>query len=258
MTAKTRPLVQPWNTEYRPEQGSPWPTLLVSGCSFTDNISMKETVTWPWYLKTLMGFQTVYDCSQSGAGNNHIYNSILNECETNNDIDTKNALVVVMWSSWSRADVIAHKSMTKHIHSFSNYEFSGEFNTLSLYRNSRDDKSAAEKLCNQYAKVIDPEAQVYETCLRIIGLKNYLENKKIAHVFLSWKSVEIEYNFVNDKHVQKLGQQIQSFMAPVMTLDDYARFKHLKNLDGHPSTEAHLRWSRNVLMPYLLDYAFMS
>jgi hypothetical protein len=67
-------------------------------------------------------------------------------------------------------------------------------------------------------QVIDPEAQVYETCLRIIGLKNYLENKKIAHVFLSWKSVEIEYNFVNDKHVQKLGQQIQSFMAPVMTL----------------------------------------
>lgn len=254
MTARTRPDVQPWNPVYQPEHVSGIPNLLVSGCSYTDNISMTETVTWPWYLKTLLGFQQVLDCSQSGAGNNHIHNSIINECETNPEVTAESTLVIVMWSGWSRADVIGHQSITRTIHPISNYDFSPSYSTFSLFRNPRDNKSPAEKLCEQYSRVIEPEAQVYESSLRIVGLKNYLENKKIPHVFIPWKNLGAEYKFVKDQHVDLLGQQIESFMANITCLDDYAKQRHLVAPDGHPSTEAHLRWSRNILMPYLLEH----
>lgn len=253
MPARTRPLIQSWNTDYRPDQRTLVPNLLVSGCSFTDNISMTETVTWPWYLKTLMGFRTVYDCSQSGSGNNHIFNSIVNECETNTDITSKNTMAVIMWSGWSRSDAIGHKHVTQTLCPISNYEFSENYATLSLFRNSRDNKTEAEKLCVQYARVVEPEAQIYESCLKIIALKNYLENKKMPYVFLSWKNIENEFKFVSDPHVLSMGEQIAGYMAPIVTLDDYAASKHLQAPDGHPDTEAHLRWSRHVLMPYLFE-----
>ncbi len=253
MPARTRPLIQAWNTDYRPDQRTLVPNLLVSGCSFTDNISMSETVTWPWYLKTLMGFRTVYDCSQSGAGNGHVFNSIVNEIENNSAITSNNTMTVIMWSGWSRADVIGHTAVTATIHPISNYEFSDNFATLSLYRQPRDTGLPAEKLCAQYARVVDPEAQIYDTCLKIIALKNYLENKKMPHVFLSWKNIENEFKFVSDPHVLSMGEQIADYMAPIVTLDDYAASKHLRAPDGHPDTEAHLRWSRHVLMPYLFE-----
>ncbi len=253
MVAKTRPLVQAWNPEYRADNVSLFPNLLVSGCSFTDNISMTESVTWPWYLKTLFDFTAVYDCSQSGAGNNHIFNSIINEIETNANINSHNTLTVVMWSSWSRADVIGSSEVTKNIHSVSNYQFSDNFCTLSLYRQPRDTKSEEEKLCAQYARVVDPEAQVYESCLKIIALKNYLENKKMPYVFCSWKKLEAEYSFVKDQAVQYLAQQISNHMAPIISLDEYATGRNLRAPDGHPDTEAHLRWSRHVLMPYIIE-----
>ncbi len=256
MTAKTRPHVAPWNSEYKAELKSPWSNLLVSGCSFTDNISMTETVTWPWYLKTLMDFDCVYDCSQSGSGNNHIFNSIVNECETNPAINGQSTLAVIMWSGWSRADAIGHKHVTQTLCPISNYEFSENYATLSLFRNSRDNKTEAEKLCVQYARVVEPEAQIYESCLKIIGLKNYLENKKIPHVFVSWKPIESEYDFIADPNIPQMAQQIKSFLAPIPTLDEYAHSKHLQIADGHPSTEAHLRWSRNVLMPYLIEFIY--
>lgn len=253
MTARTRPDITSWDPTYKPTRVSPWPNLLVSGSSYTDNISMTETVTWPWYLKTLLGFQTVYDCSQSGAGNDHIYNSVINECETNPGIANTTTLVVVMWSGWSRADVIADQETSKTFHPMSRYDFSSNYSTLGLFRKSLGNPTPAEKLCSQYKQVIRPEAQIYESCLRMIGLKNYLENKKFRHVFVTWKPVAQEYESVKDDHVQKLARQITEMMAPLPSLDEYARERHLMGADGYPDTEAHLRWARNILGPHILS-----
>lgn len=253
MVARTRPNVQPWDPTYRPQRASPWPNLLVSGCSLTENISMTETITWPWYLKTLMGFKTVYDCSQSGAGNDHIYNSIVNECETNFNLTCNNTLVIVMWSAWSRADVIADQATSSSFHPVSRYDFSENYSSLGLFRKSLGVISPVEKLCAEYKKIIRPEAQIYESCLRIVGLKNYLENKKFQHIFVSWKPIEQEYQLIEDTNIQTLAHTISQMMAPVPSLDQYAQDRHLLGLDRTIETEAHLRWARNILMPYILS-----
>ena len=66
--------------------------LVVSGSSFTYNNSNTDACTWPYYLRDLGGFESVYDTSLPGAGNAHIANSLQWSLESNR-IDPKHSLV---------------------------------------------------------------------------------------------------------------------------------------------------------------------
>ena len=79
--------------------------LIVSGCSFTHNNSMSASVTWPYYLRDLGGFENVLDTSLPGAGNYHISNSLIWALESEST-DPKQSLVIVMWSGNDRDDWI--------------------------------------------------------------------------------------------------------------------------------------------------------
>lgn len=256
MVARTRPDVRPWFEGYKPQHSVPWTNLLISGSSYTDNISMTETVTWPWYLKTLLGISTVYDCSQSGAGNDHIYNSVINECEINPCIKPETTLVIVMWSAWSRCDVISDQKTSADTLPVSRFDFSENYSTLSIMRKRLGNPTPVERLCAQYSQIVRPDAQSYSSCLRIIGLKNYLENKKLAHVFVPWRSIHQEYESIQDDNLRAMAHKITQMMAPLPSLDEYAKERHLLSVEGQPDTEAHLRWSRNILMPYLNDFIY--
>jgi hypothetical protein len=111
MTAKTRKLAKQFTTTYSTE----FKNLLVSGCSYTFNNSENHICSWPYYLRDLAGFNEVYDCSQSGAGSNHIFNSIINEIETNININIQDTLVIIMWSGLTRTDVIAEQDITAEL-----------------------------------------------------------------------------------------------------------------------------------------------
>jgi len=220
--------------------------LLVSGCSYTYNNSDTHLVTWPFYLRDIAGFKEVHDASQSGAGSNHIFNSVINEIETNSNINATDTLVIIMWSGLPRTDVIAETYITKTHHTMSNYEFNDKFSTLSI--SVDDSNTLITKLGQQYKKIVSSDAQILESSFKIIALQAYLEKYGFKYVMLNWMDQAPELNTLNIS----IKERVLSIFDPVKTLDEYAQDtqQRIPN-DGHPTPTAHLSWVREYLIPYL-------
>ena len=220
--------------------------LLVSGCSYTYNNSDTRLVTWPYYLRDIAGFNKVYDASQSGAGSNHVFNSIINEIETDPDINADNTLVIIMWSGLLRTDVIAETYITKPHHTMSNYEFNDKFSTLSISVDDGD--TLVEQLCHQYKKLVSSDAQILESSFKIIALQAYLEKRGFKYIMLNWMDQTQELDTLNTS----IKESVLSIFDPVRTLDEYtqATQQRIPN-DGHPTPDAHLSWTLEYLIPYL-------
>jgi hypothetical protein len=219
--------------------------LLVSGCSFTFNNSSNIACSWPYYLRDIAGFNEVYDCSQSGAGSNHIFNSIVNEIETNNNITADNTLVICMWSGLSRTDTIATKDITKPWHHMSNYDFDDRFSTLSILYHPQGNSPVAN-LSKQYKKIVDGEAQIYESCLKIIALDAYLKYNGFNTVFTSWKDPNPDLHLIGN-----IKDLAWNKFDKIQFLGEYAVENKLLEPCGHPTPDGYLFWTREHLIPFL-------
>ena len=179
MTAKTRNI----KPLFSPITETQYPYLLVSGGSNTWNNSDTNLCTWPYYLRDLCQFKEVYDCSQSGSGCNHIFNSIVNEIETNPVLDPKNTIIICLWPDMSRTDVINFTDTVKDTHVMSLYNFNDRFSTHTLFPDSPHGGILSD-MGKLFKKVVDMDAQVYESAIKIIALDSYLEHRGYKKIFL--------------------------------------------------------------------------
>jgi len=235
--------------------------VLVSGCSFTFNPSSTEQQTWPYYLRDLCGFEEVYDASQMGAGTNHIFNSIINEIETNKNINSESTLVVIMWSSLQRTDVIATTDITKDYHRSSNYNFDNTFSTLSIFNKAMESRHGKlqEDLCKIYKRVVSPTAQIYESILKILALRSYLIEKNFSFVFTNFYDPIWEFELIQSTLTSKVSQYFD-IKNKQHNLGDFFRITNQLALpiDAHPTPECHHRWTKEVLIPCLIEKNFVN
>ena len=233
--------------------------VLVSGCSFTFNPDNNEQQTWPYYLRDLCGFEEVYDTSQSGAGTNHIFNSIINEIELNENINSESTLVVIMWSSLQRTDVIATTDMTKDYHWASNYNFDNTFSTLSIFDQPNESRRGKlqEDLCKIYKRVVSPTAQIYESILKILALRSYLIEQNFSYVFTNFYYPNWEFDLIHTPLTKKVKQYFD--IEDELTLGNFMRTTNqiIPN-DSHPTPECHCQWTQEILIPCLLEKNFVS
>jgi hypothetical protein len=248
MTVYQRDLKRQFTPTHQPK----YKNLLVSGCSYTCNEPDNSICSWPYYLRDLADFENVFDCSQSGSGSNHIFHSVVNEIETDPRITPEDTLVIIMWSGLSRTDFITTKDITAPWHSHINYEFNDVFATLSICNGAKE-LSLIGKLSQQYKRLVDSDAQVYESLLKIIALNHYLKNKGFHFVFLSWMDPTHEL----DRVQTPLRSKFTELLDPVPYLDEYAIENQFKENKGavsygwHPSPDGYLSWTKNCLIPYL-------
>ena len=248
MAAKIRNIVKKFQSTHQ----TGFKKLLVSGCSYTWNNSEQHACSWPYYLRDIGGFDQVIDCSQSGAGSNHIFNSVINEIETNVAVDKHNTVVVVMWSGLTRTDVIGTQDITAPWHHMSNYNFDQRFATLSI-SNQTSNNNPLSVLCQQYKRLIDTDAQIYESMLKILALDCYLKEKEFDFIFTSWMDPVSELNRINST----LSTKVVDLLSSIPYLDEYVRQKKQKELDGHPTPDGYLGWTRQHLIPYLESKKFI-
>lgn len=221
--------------------------ILVSGCSFTYNNSEEHVCSWPYYLRDLCDIKSVYDCSQSAAGSNHIFNSVVHEIESNPDINCNNTIVIIAWSGLTRTDVIADKEITQPYHVVSNYVFDDKFATLSILNSfSSKDKHFIDDMSRQYKRVVNTDAQILESALKIIALKNYLENKNFNHVFVQYQDLSEELKTLD----QTIYQQTINCFDNVVPIGTHStEFEE----DGHPTPNSYLAWTKECLISYLCN-----
>jgi len=217
--------------------------ILVNGCSFTFNNSDIAATAWPYYIKDYTNADDVYDCSQPGAGSNHIFSSTICELESNNKINPDNTFIIIMWSSLSRVDLIANTELVNNWHT-NYYTYNSHLATASLSALSKK-HHVLKDLSQLYFRAIDTESQIIESCSRIIALSSYLEKRNYSYLFTSWKDpVEIDDKLPLYEHAREL-------ITPITSLGKYAGAR--VELDDHPTQQAHQDWAKNILLPYLID-----
>ena len=245
MTAKIRNLKRQFSQKYK----SNFKNLLVSGGSYVWNNSSDCSVTWPYYLRDIAGFEEVYDCSQAGSGITHVFNSVINEIETTKNFNAEDTLVILMLNNFAATDTIATQDITRPWHNTSNYDFNNKFSSLSLFKSFKNmtkdtSNSSLKKLCIDYAKHIDMDAQIYENLIKMKALRAYLNEKKFTYILLNWKKSHLP--------------EVNNYVAQVEELDNWTeRHKMRIPNDGHPTPDAHLKWTQEILIPYLDEKKFI-
>ena len=213
--------------------------LIVGGCSFTYNFSDTDSSAWPCYLRDRCGFKKLLDCSVPGAGNYHI-SSAVQWCIEEQDPDPSDTVVVVMWSGNNRDSVISKPGLETQHHWKYNYTDQAMF--------FQHDNMGQLK---------SNESRAVENYLYVSSLYNYLQNRSIPFVFLDFIDRSIP-NRSNDVAVDsylpvKLQQRYRSMFAPVRNFYEYALRNDMLNSDDfHPNNLCHLKWTDEVLVPYMV------
>jgi hypothetical protein len=232
------------------------PNLLVSGCSFSYNHSADHVTSWPYYLRDLANFREVYSTALTGAGTQHIFNSIINEIENRSNLNADNTTVLVMWSGLSRTDVIAETTVVQPWMSRSGafpldqmYHYDDQFSTMRVPRLRRlDNKDPVDQMHGLYRKIICPHAQTLQSMLNIVALSGYLENLGFPYMFMSWRSHAMDLATVPGALSQRVGDLVNT----VETIGDYATTTGNMDNSRHPNIDAHLDWTRLRLVPELI------
>ena len=252
MTANIGPTEPFDNTLYATTE---FKNILVSGCSFVYNNSKKHVCTWPYYLRDITNLDEVIDVSHSGAGNSHVFNSIVNEVEFNDKVNPVDTLVIIMFSGLSRIDLIATPEITSEWHHMSNYHFNENLSTLSLFHVDKTmPRGPAYDVSDVYVRNVPVKATIFQNCLYMITLSEYLKSKNFKSVITFGWNMCNEYALLSN---DKMYNRIKSFESTLQYLGQYADMINQLEPDGHPNTEAHLLWTKEHLLPYMesVNYA---
>lgn len=249
MTATVRKLDKVFTTQHQTRFNN----LLVSGCSYTWNNSDQHICTWPYYLRDLAGFKEVFDCSQGGAGSNHIFNSVVNEVLTNVNVTPDDTAIVIMWSGLERVDFICTSDLVKTTRPKSltgYYQFDSQdtFASLSVWPSSDD---ALQNLLKQYRVTVDSSAQILESCIKILALGKFLDSLGYSFSFVNWR--DQSYEISKFEFDNTITTQAAARIDNIETLDGFTSRRGTRVQDGHPTPDSHLSWTREILLPHLTN-----
>lgn len=216
---------------------------LEKGLNFNIRDYFTNYITWPYFLADRIGIDTVYNCGCPGAGNHHIFYSIMAALETIN-FDPADTLIVVMWTNYDRDDFLVGPDSvvgeTYHYSDSVKLASSGGFaskmrNNLFSFENIKKSKT--------------DESRTLENYLLISALAGYIKSKGFDFVF-----TEIS------EHKKEKYLDIRPYLSTQQryNLDQLvSRFKCLgdctqNTVDGfHPTTDEHKKWVDNIVVPFL-------
>ena len=221
--------------------------LLVSGCSFT--VSEGQHVSWPFFLRQLGSFKNLIDCGCNGAGNYHIHHSTIWEIENNRDLTPENTLVIIMWSGYDRDDIIVDPQSINKDHGCQY-----QYNDRAWLAITGGEGASANTIVplTTLGKIKNLTSRSIDNYILISSLYYYLTAKNFKFVFTEFYTPVDDYD-TNFEPTRYLGPLSTSFVNLVRNLKpnlgDYANV--LQSPTRHPTTEQHLAWCKDVLVPYL-------
>jgi hypothetical protein len=240
---------------FDPEVKLGFDNLVVSGCSFTHQF-METSTSWPYYLKDLAGFDELFSCALSGAGNYHISQSVIWTIE-NLKPDPAKTLVAVMWSGYDRDDDILDASAIDQ-------EFPWAYRyTDTVYSGMTGGSDAQNSWSNvkmfffrDLAKLKSKESRAVENSIWMISLKRYLDALGYQSVFMHYLDRTLPSR-TNDFRIDNLlpkpiSDTLKSITDAVQDPYSFCLKRSLLSEDDfHPTPDGYLSWTREVLIPHL-------
>jgi hypothetical protein len=234
--------------------------LLTFGCSFTDIddehlLSQRGGIfkyreppkSWPVELARLTNSNPVCR-GKGGVGNFYITNRIY---ETVDDSD--NSVVIVMWSGIDRVDIAVSK---REFYYFDKQNIRDNW----LHSGGKilfDNSKTKDRYWHNYYRTYHTEEDSYtQTLQHIIGAQEFLSNRKIPYLFLTYKDI-----FTGRKRIYERAKNLENhinwdkFHFPNGKFGGEFEWVKDNNLtwneDGvHPSSESHRKFAEYL---YNLD-----
>ena len=153
-------------------------TLITFGCSFTDKINE----AWPEPLSKLNNFKLI-NKGKSSAGNYHIAHSVYDTI-----YDSDNSVVIVMWSCIDRIDRAVSRGGFHYFEKWENYikdnwlHSGGKPKFSKIYHFDR-------YWYNYFKAYHTDEDSHIQTLQHILGVQEFLINRKIPYLFLTYKDI---------------------------------------------------------------------
>lgn len=201
---------------------------------------MTNYITWPYFLADRIGVETVYNCAAPGAGNQHIFYSIVNAIELEISADPNNTLVMVMWSGHERDDfIVGNDCVTGPTYQYSDAAklgyTGGILSTAVSFRPVQKSKS--------------DQSRALENYLLIMALASYLKGKGFNYVFTEiFKNKKEKYLDIRPLFSKPQLDCFDELLSKFECIGDQA----VDLVDGfHPSTHEHKKWVDNTVLPFL-------
>ena len=244
---------------------SRYKNLVVSGCSFTHQPDLGYPFSWA----NLLAYCTkinIINLAIPGAGNDHIFKSIILYLEKNN-LDPKETLILIMWSGIGRIDWIADKSLSNFKNEYPFAYYYDQHNELVLGGNwwNDHDPTHLKRTLIEYSKYQSDHSMTLHSWLAMENLSNYLENNKFNYYytsFLNYKGKNIKGDamilpFFDELKKLNLTLNLDKWL-PLADDDYYGDWARKNNFlaedDFHPKyPEANEGWVKEILMPTLGD-----
>jgi hypothetical protein len=100
----------------------------------------------------------------------------------------------------------------------------------------------------QYQKLFLGGARITQSLLHIIALGNYLQNRGYQYMFLTWEPMQ-----GLDLVEPALVARALPYITDLTPLGKYADSTNQRYRDNHPTVDAHLEWTRQVLLPHVIE-----
>lgn len=237
----------------------PFTNLFVSGCSFTYNNSNEDSCTWPYYLANFSNIKNVYDSSLPGAGNYHIIFSLIWTLE-NIEHNIDDSLVVVMFSGNNRDDCIADCDSIQEWgakFSYSKDVVAGVGGGVGPGL-----EPAGNRSCLCVSKEKSYQSRSIENFLYKITIYNYLQNKGYKFLLLDYMKpgtpardqnfdISRYLNLSNNNKIEQLHDCTKEDLYKFSVKNNY-----LESDDFHPTANGHFEWTKQFLLPAILQKYF--
>ena len=240
------PKILNWSRQIDQHYACDFDLLIASGCSFTASTACYNyPLSWPGIVKDRCNIPVCIDLSYPGVGNEYIANSVLAAVEDQLIKNTgKNILVLVSWSGLDRKEDLMIDKLKE------NPIIDGV-----AYRRTQ---SSHDILDSDWCR-----GEAWRSWKNIVFVKNYLENKKITHGFVSYCNLfdppflpkrdrTPEWpDMINQKRLQSL-RQIPWAIPHNQSMFEFC-FEHdfLAEDLFHPNQDGVNAWTDKVLLPGL-------
>lgn len=239
--------------------------IVASGCSFTSNEFSSDDKPWAWpnHLAINQGLE-VHNLGIGGAGNDHISRSLIVYLEQNN-FDPKETLIAAMWSGIGRIDFITGIEVPD---SKTKYQYTDQTQLIAggnWWNISRP--NGAESALLSYSKYQNDHSFALTSWLAMNSLENYLKTHNYSYFFTSFVSYQnnnikgdatiVNYEAALAKMNLRLDKSAWLPFDDSDYLGDWCKKTQQLGWDNwHPSPDAPIYWTKQVLEPMLIQQGY--
>lgn len=242
--------------------------LITSGCSFSETISPWIS-TWPLHLEKAIESQLNYHEGLGAQGNGMISREVIYRVSSLlKTHKAKDMLVGIMWSGSNRAEVfLDYASINFPVTSGQAIpNSSGVYNPYNWVDNSNSqgwyilDTSGNDHISKSYYNSVHhwiySQIQTIEHILRV---QWFLKLHNINYFMTTYTSEVFDNSLINNINVKYLYDQIDfDYFLPVEGeyewCRDYSKLPFPILNDQHPSSEQHMKFTTEVIVPFVSKY----